>query len=88
MQLIHTIKNLWEKKMLYNNGNCKSLLLLNHHLIKNNQLHDVEKLNAQELCSFPILFTNTKPNSRNTFKIFSVLRHWCGLIFTVNMCYD
>ena len=29
-----------KKEMVQNNGNCKSLLLLNHDLIKNNQLHD------------------------------------------------
>lgn len=33
-------------------GNCKNLLLLNHHIIKNNQLHDIEKLKAKELYSF------------------------------------
>ena len=33
-------------------GNCKNLLLLNPHVIKNNQLHDIEKLKAKELYSF------------------------------------
>ena len=41
LQLIHTIPNPWKKEMVHDNGNCKNLLLLNHHLIKNNRLHDV-----------------------------------------------
>ena len=56
LQLIHAIRNLWEKEIVDNNGNCKNLLLLNHHLIKFNQLHDVEKLNAKELYAFSIFF--------------------------------
>ena len=56
LQLIHAIRNLWEKEIVDNNGNCKNLLLLNHHLIKINQLHDVEKLNAKELYAFSIFF--------------------------------
>ena len=45
LQLIHATRNLWGKEIVDDNGNCKSLLPLNHHLIKINQLHDVEKLN-------------------------------------------
>ena len=37
------------KKMVHDNRNCKNVLLLNHHLMKNNHLYDVEKLNAKEL---------------------------------------
>ena len=56
IQLIHAIRNLWEKEIVDDNGNCKNLLLPNHHLIKINQLHDVEKLNAKELYAFSIFF--------------------------------
>ena len=51
--------NLWKNEMVHDNGNCKKLLLINHHLIKNNQLHDVEKRNAKELYSFSTFFKNT-----------------------------
>ena len=54
--------------MVHDNGNCKNLLLLNNHLIKNNQLHHVEKLNAKELYSFSIFFKNTKPTSQKYFQ--------------------
>ena len=61
--------------MVHDNGNCKNLLLLNHHLIKNNLLHDVEKLNVEELYSFLIFFKNTKPIT----KILSRLLQLCAI---------
>ena len=54
--------------MVHDNGNCKNALLLNHHLFKNNQLHDVEKFNAKELYSFSIFFINTKPTFKKYFQ--------------------
>ena len=35
LQPIHAIPNPWKKEMEHGNGNCKDLLLLNDHLIKN-----------------------------------------------------
>ena len=35
LQPIHAIPNPWKKEMEHDNGNCKDLLLLNDHLIKN-----------------------------------------------------
>ena len=61
LQLIYAIPNLWKKEMVHDNENCKNLLFLNHHLIKTNEIHDAEKLNAKELYSFSIFFKNTKP---------------------------
>ena len=43
----NTIPSLWKKEMVHDTGNHKTPLLPNHHLIKNNQLHNVEKLNAK-----------------------------------------
>ena len=35
LQPIHAIPSPWKKEMEHDNGNCKDLLLLNDHLIKN-----------------------------------------------------
>ena len=43
-------------------------LLLNHHLIKNNQLHDAEKCNTKQLYSFSIFFKNIKPTLQKYFQ--------------------
>ena len=46
LQPIRAIPNRWKKEMVHDNGSCKNLLLLNHHLIKNNQLHHVGNINT------------------------------------------
>ena len=37
-QLIHTIPKSWELAVLNDKGNCKNIIYLNHHLLKNNQI--------------------------------------------------
>ena len=70
--------------MVRDNGNCKNLLLPNHHLIKNNPLHDAEKLNAKELCSFSIFFENIKPTSQKYFQdYFSGVQSVWGDIYSL-----
>ena len=73
-----------KKEMVRDNGNCKNLLLPNHHLIKNNPLHDAEKLNAKELCSFSIFFENIKPISQKYFQdYFSGVQSVWGDIYSL-----
>ena len=43
-------------------------MILNHHLIKNNQLYTTEKLISKELYSFCISFKNVKPTSQVYFQ--------------------
>lgn len=38
--------------MIHDNGNCKNLLLLSYYLIKNDKLHDVEKVRILYLFDF------------------------------------
>ena len=42
MQLIHAILTAWKKELENDNGDCKNLMILNHHVIKNNQLCTIE----------------------------------------------
>ena len=44
-----------KKEMVHDNGNCKNLLHINPHLIENNQLVGIEKINAKELIPFNFL---------------------------------
>ena len=67
-QLIHAIPSSWKKVLKNDNGNCKNILFLNNHLIKNNQIYAVEKLTAKELYSFSVFFKNTKPTSQEYFQ--------------------
>ena len=68
MQLIHAIPTAWKKELENDNGDCKNLMILNHHLIKNNQLYTIEKLISKELYSFSIFFKNVKPTLQVYFQ--------------------
>ena len=68
LQLTQAIPRSWKKELSQDDGRCRNLLLLNHHLIKNNQLYLVEKLNSRELYSFSIYFKNAKPSSQLYFE--------------------
>ena len=70
-QLIHAIPKSWKKDIKIDQGNCRNLLYLNHHLIKNNQIYSIEKLKANELYSLSISLRNTVPTSQKYFVFFS-----------------
>ena len=44
-------------------GNCKSIIYLNHQLVKNNQILETEKLIPKELYSLFIVLKNELPSS-------------------------
>ena len=53
-QLIHAISHSWKLAVLNDKGdlkNIKNMKMLNHHLIKNNQILAIEKLILKELYS-------------------------------------
>ena len=47
--------------------NCKNIIYLNHHLIKNNQILAIEKLIPKELYSLSIVLKNELPTSQKYF---------------------
>ena len=69
-QLIHAIPKSWKKDIKIDQGNCRNLLYLNHHLIKNNQIYSIEKLKVNELYSLSISLRNAVPTSQKCFENF------------------
>ena len=67
-QLIHAIPKSWKKNIKIDQGNCRNLLYLNHHLIKNNQIYSIEKLKANELYPLSISLRNAVPTSQKYFE--------------------
>ena len=51
----HNTKPSEKKEMVHDNENSQDTLLLNYHLINNNQLHHAKKLNARERYCIKIL---------------------------------
>ena len=66
-QLIHEIPRPWKLAVLNDKRNCKNIIYLNHHLIKNNQLFAIEKLIPKELYSLSIVLKNELPTSQKYF---------------------
>ena len=52
----------------YHKGNCKNIVYLNHHLIKNNQILTIEKFIPKELYSLSIVLKNELPTSQKHFR--------------------
>ena len=52
----------------YHKGNCKNIVYLNHHLIKNNQILTTEKFIPKELYSLSIVLKNELPTSQKHFR--------------------
>ena len=55
------------KTMEITKWNCKNIIYLNHHLIKNNQILAIEKLIPKELYSLSIVLKNELPTSQKYF---------------------
>ena len=66
-QLIHAIPKSWKLAILNDNGNCKIIIYLNHHLIKNYQILAIKYNIPKELCSLSIALKNVIPTSQRYF---------------------
>ena len=64
---MHEILKSWKLAVLRNKGNCKNIIYLNHHLIKNNQILAIEKLIPKELNSLSIVLENKLPSHQKYF---------------------
>ena len=65
--LLHAIPRHWKLAVLNDKGDCKNIIYLNHHLIKNNQILATEKLIPKELYSLSIVLKNELPMSQKYF---------------------
>ena len=67
MQLINAIPLNW-KTIIKHNCSSANLLLLNHHLIKKNNLISLDKLHSRELCNILVYTSPHKPTSQVYFE--------------------
>ena len=69
MQLINSIPLDW-RNIIKNNCISTNLLLLNHHLVKKNNLISLDKLHCQELCNMLVYISAHKLMFQLSFKIY------------------
>ena len=63
--------NTWNSKTMNDKGNCKNIIYLNHHLIKNCQILVIEKLIPKELYSYLFFWKMNFLRPKNIFATFS-----------------
>ena len=67
-QVASSIPKSWKESVLNDNGNCRNLLHLSHHLIKGNSIVALEKLIPAELNALSINIRNTIPTSQKYYQ--------------------
>ena len=67
-QLIHALPDSWKKVIADQRGNYRSIVILNDHLLRDNHIYSLEKLNAEERYSLSICFKKVLPSSQKYFE--------------------
>ena len=68
LQLTHVIPVQWKSCLFQDKGNSFNLAILDHHLIKKNQISALEKLHSKELYIMQIVEGYKKPTSQIYFE--------------------
>ena len=76
-QLIPTLPRSWKKVIEDDKGNYRNIVILNHHLLRNNHIYSLEKINAKEL-----YFLSSYHLRKNTLRIFFLIFQSNGEMYT------
>ena len=48
LQIINALPKTWEDIVLKDKGNAKSFIIFDHHIVRNSQIHSLNKLTSKE----------------------------------------
>ena len=68
VQIIHSIPKSWKDALMAKSENIKNLVFQGHHLIKNQQIYRLNKLNCKEIYSILIQSDDSKPSFQLYYK--------------------
>ena len=68
IQLINTISKSWKEELRRNNHISDALFVYDHHLIKSNQIHSLNKCKSKELYCLQISLNDSKTRSQLYFE--------------------
>ena len=68
LQLIHALPREWKEAISVHDENLENLLIQDHHLIQENQILCLTKLNSNELYKIQIIIKYKKPISQSYFE--------------------
>ena len=69
-QIMHSIPKSWKDTFIVNSDIIKNLIFEGHHLIKNDQIYCLNKLNSKEIYNVLIESTDSKPSAQIYYNFF------------------
>ena len=68
LQIIDALPKTWKDIILKDKGNAKSLVIFDHHIVRNSQIHSPNKLTSKELYLILVKANTVKPTAQNYFE--------------------
>ena len=65
LQIINALPKTWEDIVLKDKGNAKSFIIFDHHIVRNSQIHSLNKLTSKELNLILVQANTVKPIAQN-----------------------
>ena len=68
LQIIDALLKNWKDITLKDRGNAKSLVIFDHHIVRNSQIHSLNKLTSKELYLILVEANTVKPTAQDYFE--------------------
>ena len=68
LQIIYALPKTWKDIILNDNGNAKSIVIFDHHIVRNSQIHSLNKLTSKKLHLILAEANNVKPTAQDYFE--------------------
>ena len=68
LQIIDALPKTWKDIILKDKRNAKSLVIFDHHIVRNSQIHSLNKLTSKELYLILVKANTVKPTAQNYFE--------------------
>ena len=68
LQIIDALPKTWKDIILKDKGNAKSLVIFDHHIVRNSQIHSLNKLTSKQLYLILVEANTVKPTAQDYFE--------------------
>ena len=65
LQIIDALPKTWKDIILNNKGNAKGLVIFDHHIVRNSQIHSLNKLTSKQLYLILVEANTVKPTAQD-----------------------
>ena len=68
LQIIDAFPKTWKDIILKDKGNAKNLVIFDHHIVRNSQIHSLNKLTSKQLYLILVEANTVKPTAQDYFE--------------------